>query len=141
MSNIINFGGSGSGGSSGITAPIIGKDFTWTGADGTYQVIQDDGTNWRIKFLSSGTFTIAKDTIIDAFLVGGGGGGGRGIDWSGSYQYGGGGGGGGYTKTISSVVLVANTEYAIIIGDGGTIDTSGGSSSAFGSTVEGGEKG
>ena len=76
MANIINFGGSGSaGGSSGITAPIIGKDFTWTGGDGTYQVIQDDGTNWRIKFLSSGTFTIAKNTIIDAFLVGGGGGG------------------------------------------------------------------
>ena len=109
MSNIINFGGSGSGGSSGITAPIIGKDFNWTGDTGTYQVLDGGDGNWRIKFLSSGTFTPLKNMTIDAFLVGGGGGGGRGVYMNGDSLYGGGGGGGGYTKTVSSVVLSANT--------------------------------
>ena len=56
-----------------ITAPIIGTDFTWTGGDGTYQVIE--GKPWRIKFLSSGNFTPLKNMNIDGFLVGGGAGG------------------------------------------------------------------
>ena len=59
-----------------ISAPIIGKDFNWTGGAGTYQVLDDGDKNWRIKFLSSGTFTPLKNMVIDAFLVGGGGGGG-----------------------------------------------------------------
>ena len=44
-------------GGGAISAPIIGKDFNWTGGDGTYQVIDDDGGDWRIKFPYSGTFT------------------------------------------------------------------------------------
>ena len=75
MSNMILFGGV-AGGSSGITAPIIGKDFTWTGEAGTYQVLDDGDKNWRIKFLSSGTFTPLKNMTIDVFCVGGGGSGG-----------------------------------------------------------------
>lgn len=62
-------------GGSDISAPIIGRDFNWTGGDGTYQVRDDGDGNWRIKFLSSGTFTPLKNMVIDAFLVGGGGGG------------------------------------------------------------------
>ena len=61
-------------GGGAISAPIIGEDFNWSGGDGTYQVLDDGGGNWRIKFLSSGTFTPLKDMVIDAFLVGGGGG-------------------------------------------------------------------
>lgn len=140
MSNIINFGGSGSAGgsSSGITAPIIGKDFTWTGDAGTYQVLQDVETNWRVKFLSSGTFTPLKDMVIDAFLVGGGGGGS------------GGGAGGGYTNTMKSIVLAANTPYIIEIGAGGaapeadnplTPGKAGGNTSAFSVTANGGAGG
>ena len=61
-------------GGSAISAPIIGEDFNWSGGDGTYQVLDDGGGNWRIKFLSSGTFTPLKNMVIDAFLVGAGGG-------------------------------------------------------------------
>ena len=102
---------------SSISAPIIGKDFNWTGADGTYQVIQDDETNWRIKFLSSGTFTPLKNMVIDAFLVGGGGGGGSvKFDTTKDDAYSGSGGGGGYTTTVKSIVLAANTGYEIVSG-------------------------
>ena len=134
----MKFGGSGSGGSSSITAPIIGKDFTWTGGNGTYQVIQDDVTNWRVKFLNSGTFTPLRDMVIDAFLVGAGGGG--------SY----GGAGGGYTNTIKSIVLAANTPYSIEIGAGGagmeadnplSKGSAGGNTSAFSVTANGGTGG
>ena len=61
-------------GGSAISAPIIGEDFNWSGGDGTYQVLDDGGGNWRIKFLSSGTFTPLKNIVVDAFLVGAGGG-------------------------------------------------------------------
>ena len=44
---------------------------------GTYEYIDDGGGNWRIKFLTSGTFTPLKAMTIDAFLVGGGASGSR----------------------------------------------------------------
>lgn len=129
------------GGGSGISAPIIGKDFNWTGGDGTYQVLDDGDKNWRIKFLSSGTFTPLRDMVIDAFLVGAGGGGHL-VTVYGS------GGGGGYTKTVKSIVLTANTNYNIVVGAGGSINsgsgesaipaTAGGDTSAFSETVAGG---
>ena len=74
MPNLIRFGTGGRGAS--ISAPIIGKDFNWTGGDGTYQVLDDGGGDWRIKSLSSGTFTPLKNMVVDVFLVGAGGGGG-----------------------------------------------------------------
>ena len=58
-----------SGGGSDISAPIIGKDFNWTGGDGTYQVLDDGGGTWRIKFLSSGTFTPLRDMVTDVSPV------------------------------------------------------------------------
>lgn len=139
MANIIKFGGSIIG--STISVPIINKDFTWTGGDGTYQVLDDGDKNWRIKFLSSGTFTPLKDMVIDAFLVGAGGGGYKAIFY-------GNGGGGGYTKTVKSIILTANTAYSIVIGAGGSayVDkdhhgTSGGDTSAFSETAAGGKAG
>ena len=129
-------------GGSAISAPIIGKDFNWSGGDGTYQVLDDGGGNWRIKFLSSGTFTPLKNMVIDAFLVGAGGG-------KGSVRC----GGGGYTTTVRSITLAANTAYQITIGAAGnngyegagstssfTDGTDGGTTSAF-STVAAGGKG
>ena len=129
------------GGGSGISAPIIGKDFNWTGGDGTYQVIDDGDKNWRIKFLSSGTFTPLKAMTIDAFLVGGGGGGA-----DASYDLNGNAGGaGGYTKTEKQITLTKDTEYSIVIGAGGlgnnyyqSRSTKGGDTSAFGFTAAGG---
>lgn len=125
-----------SGGSS-ISAPIIGEDFNWTGGDGTYQVLDDGGGNWRIKFLSSGTFTPLKDMVVDAFLVGGGGG--KGVSYTGA-------GGSGYTTTTRSVSLVANRAYPITVGAAGMNGThtnaagqNGGATSAFGATAAGGK--
>ena len=124
-------------GGGAISAPIIGEDFNWSGGDGTYQVLDDGGGNWRIKFLSSGTFTPLKDMVIDAFLVGGGGG--R------SYVLCGG-GGAGYTTTVRSIVLAANTSYSIVVGAAGTNGrssgsdgTNGGTTSAFSAVAAGGK--
>ena len=52
--------------------PVYGKDFTYTGE---YLLIDDNDGNWRLKFLTSGTFIPLTDIMIDVFLVGGGGGG------------------------------------------------------------------
>ena len=127
-----------SGGGIDISVPIIGKDFNWTGGDGTYQVLEDGDGNWRIKFLSSGTFTPLRDMVIDVFLVGAGGGGYKSVFY-------GNGGGGGYTKTVKSIVPTANTTYSIVIGTGGLAyrdkdnpGTSGGDTSAFSETAAGG---
>ena len=112
-------------GGGAISAPIIGEDFNWSGGDGTYQVLDDGGGNWRIKFLSSGTFTPLKDMVIDAFFVGGGG------ASAGNYC---GYGGAGYTTTVRSVVLTANTAYSIVVGAAGT---NGNPSSATGRRNDG----
>ena len=51
---------------------VYGTDFTYTG---NYQIIsEDDSGNWKIKFLTSGTFTAMNDVLIDIFAVGGSGG-------------------------------------------------------------------
>ena len=124
-------------GGGAISAPIIGKDFNWTGGDGTYQVIDDDGGDWRIKFPYSGTFTPLKNMVIDAFLVGAGGG--KGYTRCG-------GGGAGYTTTVRSIVLAANTSYSIVVGAAGTNGrssgsdgTNGGTTSAFSAVAAGGK--
>lgn len=118
------------------SVPVLGKDFTWSGSDGTCLVIDDGGGNWRIKFLSSGVFTPLKDMTIDAFLVGGGAGGGNGILANAAP-----GGGSGYTTTVNSVQLTANTEYSIVVGAGGTATNNGGTSTAFEATANGGRSG
>ena len=121
-----------SGGAGGISAPVIGEDFNWTGGDGTYQVLDDGGGNWRIKFLSSGTFTPLKNMVVDAFLVGGGG---RSSSSSSAFISG---GGAGYTTTVKSVVLEANTAYPIVVGAAGSYTHNGGKTSAFSAAAEGG---
>lgn len=47
-------------------------NFTYTG---TYETVDDGDGNWRIKFLTSGIFTLLKpkQLLIDVFCVGGGG--------------------------------------------------------------------
>lgn len=99
--------------------------FTYTG---TYEVIEDGGKNWRIKFLTSGTLTLFKKLLADMFLVGGGGG-----------ATGASGAGGGYTKTIKSVELEPGS-YEIVVGAGG-VSADGGTTTAFGSSANGGKKG
>lgn len=103
--------------------------FTYTGQ---YSFIDDGSGNWRIKFLTSGVLTWLKDVLVDVFLVGAGGGG-----KSKSPQAG---GGGGYTKTVKSIAIAKNTQYAIEIGVSGE-SINGGNTSAFGVTAEGGKVG
>ncbi len=134
MIQVISAGGKASGGGSYvISAPIMGVDFTWDGGDNTCQVIDEGNGNWQMRFLSSGNLKFLNNRLIDEFLVGGGGAGG-----SASYQQANG-GGAGYTKTVKSVVLVADTVYPIVVGAGGTTHTAqAGTSSAFGAEAAGG---
>lgn len=118
------------------SVPVLGKDFTWSGSDGTCLVIDDGAGNWRIKFLSSGVFTSNRDLLVDVFLVGGGAGGGY-SPLSNETP----GGGSGYTTTVNSVQLTANTEYSIVVGAGGTAKNNGGNSTAFEASANGGKAG
>lgn len=82
---------------------------------GSMAYVDDGGDNWRIKFLTSGEFTLKKAMTVDIFAVGGGG---NGADWNRreSGEAGGGGGGGGYTNTIMSRELEAGKTYVVTIG-------------------------
>lgn len=133
-------------------------EFTYTG---NCEIVQDDDAaipdfaswkgNWKIKFLTSGTFTVTNmhgwDGRIDLFLVGGGGGGG-----GGSNKGIGGKGGGGYYGTYYGIKLSINTAYEINIASGGIggtwyegegrpNSTAGGKTTAFGKTANGGNRG
>ena len=129
-------------------------EFTY---NGTYEIVDDNDNkitsstgNWKIRFLTSGTlkFTNLNGAYdgIDVFLVGGGGAGGSGYS-SGNSRYGGSGGGGGYTKTIKNInVQNLYTSWSIVIGSGGAVVSlsaggSGGKTSAFGNSVNGGSGG
>ena len=98
---------------------------TYTGQ----MVTEQDGSNWKLSFLTSGilTFVTANNAEdgIDVFCVGGGAGG-RTAD---SY-HGGAGGGGGYTTTQNNAYAPQNgSTYTVVIGAGGTADGDGSASS------------
>ena len=88
--------------------------------------MEGDATNWKVKFLTSGSLKFNSSISIDAFLVGGGGSGG---------SNNGGGGGGGYTATYRSFTAEKDVTYPITIGG------SGASTTAFGRTVSAGLNG
>lgn len=127
-----------------LTTPAVGKlpKFTYTG---TYELIEDGGKNWRIKFLTSGVLTLARKLVVDVFLVGGGGAGSTGVSRSGNIG-GSSGGAAGYTVTQKSVTLDAGT-YEITVGAGGVAGevsdtaTAGGTTAAFGYSADGGAAG
>lgn len=104
-------------------------EFTYTGS---YEMIDEGNGNWRIKLKTSGTLQFVHKRTLDIFLVGGGGGGGNGV-----YA---GGGGGGYTAT-QQFVCGRRVNYPIVIGAGGAKGASGGVSSGFGFSVNGGAGG
>lgn len=106
-------------------------DFTFDGS--MTAVTTDEEGNWEFSIVESGNLIFNKAPgMIDVFLVGGGG---AGVN----NGYGcGGGGGGGFTKTIQYTPERKET-YPILIGDGALpTDARGGTTSAFGSTAEGG---
>lgn len=129
-----------------LTTPAVSKlpKFTYTG---TYETLEDGGGNWRIKFLTSGVLTLTKALTVDVFLVGGGGGARYGNSGGGTSRGGNSGAGGGYTATQKAVELAADS-YEIVVGAGGAgstgeyvTPTAGGTSSAFGYSVDGGAVG
>lgn len=112
----------------------ITPEFTYTGdyaiVDDSDNAISDFASwkgNWKIRFLTSGTFTVTKlngwDGRLDVFLVGGGG--------NGETIRGARGGGGGYTKTVKGISVTIGTPYTVTIG------ASSGTSSAFGASATG----
>ncbi len=116
----------------------------------TSYLVLDDYANtgiagdWRIKLLTNGIFTSLANNSIDVFLVGGGGGGANSGSKASSSEGIGGGGGGGYTNTTSVFSLSGNTDYAVVVGAGGSNGNPGlnGGSSSFGNlSVQGGEGG
>ena len=84
-----------------------------------------------ITFTTVGSFnfTAPRSGTVEVLIVGGGGGGGPTL---------GGGGGGGGVIYLPSVNVTANTNYPIVVGDGGPSGTKGQNSSAFGATAAGG---
>ena len=120
-----------------ISRGFTEEDFTYTGSKAW---IDDGNGNFRLKFLTSGTFTPTKQVKIDVFIVGGGSGGNAG--GAGSATNAGGGGAGGLTGTWTNITLNANQAYSIVVGGGGaggqTYGSAGGTSSAFGYSKAGG---
>ena len=115
------------------SVPVKDKDFTYTG---NCEVIDDSnevsGTNWRIKFLTSGIFTISNGwDLIDLWLLSGGLPGSAGGDPSGYIggAVGGTGGNGGTGATHKEISIEKQTSYQIIIGG------SAGSTSAFNESI------
>lgn len=125
-------------------------EFTYTGS---YEAVKDDDTvisdittynetNWKIRFLTSGTLTLSNlygaTDGIDVFLVGGGA---SGYDPGSNGN--GGGGGGGYTTTALNKTVATGTNYTITIGDGGARKESGGNAGgdteAFSESASGGK--
>lgn len=118
-------------------------EFTYIGK---YKVVQDNDSeisdfanwkgNWKIRFLTSGKFTVTNmhgwNGKIDVFLVGAGAGGGKDQ---------GGGGGAGYTKVFKNMSVSVGHGYTITIGAGGPSETTGGATSAFSNTANGGTPG
>lgn len=139
---------------SGVGASVLGDDFYMGSTDinikavwlsekfsytsGTYSIIDDGNHNFRIKFLTDGTFIPQFNMMIDLFLVGGGGGGGYSTTAGFAIR---GGGGSGYTNTISSISIESELSYPVDIGDGGAVNTAGSSSTAFENTAAGGGRG
>lgn len=79
--------------------------------------------------VGTSTFTPSFTGTVEVLIVAGGGGGGRSL---------GGGGGGGGVIYIPSVNVSVDTNYEIIVGDGGASSTNGQNSSAFTSIAAGG---
>lgn len=102
--------------------------YTYTGE---HQLISSEDGGWVIHLLTSGILTMQRNYTTDLFMIGGGG---AGVSAGGTAA-----GGGGYHMTESGVSLARGTAYPVTIGNGGAmIGQNGGSSSAFGRSVQGG---
>ncbi|WKZ25554.1 MAG: fibronectin type III domain-containing protein [bacterium] len=109
-----------------IAQSAYGSNYITSNATGG--TITSSGGYTIHKFTTSGTFVLARVADVDYLVVGGGGGG-----VSGTWGYPHGGGGGGGQALQNSSTLNANS-YAISVGNGGAIASSGSVSSIAGVT-------
>ena len=102
---------------------------------GTYEIVDGDNYDWKIRFLTSGTLTFNSPvSVLDVFLVGGGGAGAAAVPETGST-----GGGGGYTTTVKNIKVENNVSYEIVVGEGGQKSGAAGTAStAFNQSAAGG---
>ena len=115
-----------------FTSHVGSPAITYTG---TYEIVDGDNYDWKIRFLTSGTLTFDSPvSVLDVFLVGGGGAGSKADTGGGSA-----GGGGGYTTTVKNIKVENNVSYEIVVGDGGQISSEDGkASTAFNQSAAGG---
>lgn len=112
--------------------PVI-PDFSYTGE---YQLVNEDGGNWRLYLITSGTFTPNVDMLVDMCLFGGGQAGRKGTTANVSSL----GGRPGETSTQHGVVLQKGISYVVTIGAGGSLNAAIGGDTSFNNlyTVNGG---
>ena len=115
-----------------FTSHVGSPAITYTG---TYEIVDGDNYDWKIRFLTSGTLTFDSPvSVLDVFLVGGGGAGSQADSGAGSS-----GGGGGYTTTVKNIKVENNVLYEIVVGDGGQGSSADGkASTAFNQSAAGG---
>lgn len=105
---------------SGISGvPIAGTDFTYSGEYQIFNDSDDEGTKWRIKFLTSGNFVPLSNMEIDAFYVGGGGGGAGGTGGSAA-------GTGGNSSAFGNIINGGNGGIGYDTSSGGAGGSGGG---------------
>jgi hypothetical protein len=101
---------------------------------GTITTYSSGGINYKVHtFTSSGTFTVTAEGEGDILMVAGGGSGGADTNVSG------GGGAGGVL--IGTAFTIAPGTYNIVIGNGGSVGSNGGDTTAFGAIAIGGGSG
>lgn len=121
--------------------PVI-PDFTYTGE---YLLVNEEGGNWKLYLITSGTFTPNVNMTVDVCLFGGGQGGRGGYSNASGWASGGAPGQPGPSTTVMNYILEAGVAYAVIIGAGGDGSTNGinaaspgGSTSFAAITINGG---
>lgn len=101
-----------------MSSALTPSDVSYTGS---WAWVDDGNGNYRIRFLTSGTLTLAKGISVDVWMCGGGAGGGS--TGNGTVAAG---AGGGRTGQWNSVELVSGVAYSIVVGAGGSPSADGG---------------
>lgn len=117
----------------GLSVKSAVPSYTFSGtATFTDEGLVDGIRNWEMVMSATGDLAFDYPiSNIDVFILAGGG---SGANTGGTAV-----GGGGYYKTLTNISVTAGTTYKITVGTGATTaNTSGGSSSAFGTTASGG---
>jgi hypothetical protein len=118
-------------------APVLFDPIQATGGNNIFEV-NDNGVLYRVHAFTSGSQTFSvqdtgSDEILDVLVIAGGGGG----VTTGSDTAGGGAGG----LIFRPDVLINTTNYTITVGNGGSANSNGQNSVAFGLTAIGGGRG